>query len=115
MTMREKAIDAIVEAQKAYKPDGKHYFVAEDLKELAVSLSETEAALLCEDLAAGEVLQNCEKEIRVYALAHSGCCPARMVPSLLRKACGLPEGSPDAAPTQAQPASAGRINILDML
>ena len=109
MTMREKAIDAIAEAQKAYKPDDKHYFVAEDLKELAGSLSETEAALLC------EVLQNCEKEIRVYARAHSGCCPARMVPSLLRKACGLPEESPDAAPTQAQPASAGRINILDML
>lgn len=115
MTMREKAIDAIAEAQKAYKPDDKHYFVAEDLKELAGSLSEAEAALLCEDLAAGEVLQNCEKEIRVYARAHSGCCPARMVPSLLRKACGLPEESPDVAPTQAQPASAGRINILDML
>ena len=32
MTMREKAIDAIAEAQKAYKPDDKHYFVAEDLK-----------------------------------------------------------------------------------
>lgn len=115
MTMREKAIDAIAEAHKAYKPDDKHYFVAEDLKGLVGSLSEAEAALLCEDLATGEVLQNCEKEIRVYALAHSGCCPARMVPSLLRKACGLPEESPDAAPTQAQPASAGRINILDML
>ena len=115
MTMREKAIEAIAEAQKAYKPDDKHYFVAEDLKELAGSLNETEAALLCEDLAAGEVLQNCEKEIRVYARAHGGCCPAQMVPSLLRKACGLPEESPDAAPAQAQLAPAERINILDML
>ena len=44
MTMREKAIDAIAEAQKAYKLDNKHYFVAQDLKELAGSLSETEAA-----------------------------------------------------------------------
>lgn len=115
MTMQEKAIEAITQEQQKLDKSNKCYFVAEDLKELAGSLSEAEAALLCEDLAAGEVLQNCEKEIRVYARAHSGCCPARMVPSLLRKACGLPEESPDAAPTQAQPASAGRINILDML
>lgn len=115
MTMQEKAIEAITQEQQKLDKSNKCYFVAEDLKELAGSLNDDEAKILADDLAAGGLIQRCETAIQKYAKKNSGCCPGRMVPSLLRKACGLPEESPDTAPTQAQPALAGRINILDML
>lgn len=116
MTMQEKAIEAITQEQQGLDKSSKCYFVAEDLKELAGSLNEDEAKILCEDLAAGGLIQRCEAAIRKYAQKNSGCCPGRMVPTLLRRECGLPEATVSSTAQTAAPAeAAGRINILDFL
>ena len=129
MNEKQKVLQLIEAMQQKEKDGSLLWCVAEDMKTMASSLTDDEAKLVAADLEAGSHdLKACEKEIRVYADKHkdgrTGCCPGPMVPKILRKCFGLPEGNaqavqhaPEPVQAQAEPAKPKRkrLDIMDLM
>ena len=129
MNEKQKVLQLIEAMQQKEKDGSLLWCVAEDLKTMASSLTEDEAKLVAADLEAGSHdLKACEKEIRAYADKHkdgrTGCCPGPMVPKILRKCFGLPEGNvqtvqptqePAQAPAEPAKPKRKRLDIMDFM
>lgn len=129
MNEKQKVLRLIEAMQQKEKDGSLLWCVAKDLKALAGTLTEDEAKLVATDLEAGtHDLAACEKEIRAYAYKRkdgkAACCPGPMVPKILRRCFGLPEGNakavqpaPEPVQAQAEPAKPKRkrLDILDFM
>lgn len=114
-TSKEKAARLIQAAQEKTEREGLLWCIAEDLKAVVQEATESECAIIAEDLEAGShTLQSCEAQVREYAKNNRssgvGICPPAKVPGILRGHFGLPE-SP--AQTECPAPKPERLNIMD--
>jgi hypothetical protein len=111
--MVNEAIKKIEAQQKEFTQKDKHYWVAEQLKDICRACPE-QADLIYRDLDNPEMsIKNAEKKINEYARANGGCCPGKVADKILREFYGLAllEETPKAEPNT----SSGLIDLADFM
>lgn len=87
----EKALTKITEKQSQYTENDKHYWIAEQVKDIAAE-SDDNAQHIFNDLDDDKMsLKEIEKKIAKYANAHGGCTPSKAADKIIRDFFGLAE------------------------
>lgn len=87
----EKALKKITEKQSQYTENDKHYWIAEQVKDIAAE-SDDNAQHIFNDLDDDKMsLKEIEKKIAKYANAHGGCTPPKAADKIIRDFFGLAE------------------------
>lgn len=113
MSIIEQAIEKIAEKQKQYNEEQKHYWIAEQVKDIA-SENEFNAEHIEHDLDDDKMsIAAIEKKIKAYAEKHGGCTPPKAADNIIREFFGLPKA--DETPKQKPQAAADILNLEDFL
>lgn len=103
----EKALTKITEKQSQYAENDKHYWIAEQVKDIAAE-SDDNAQHIFNDLDDDKMsLKEIEKKIAKYAKAHGGCTPPKAADKIIRDFFGLAE-------LAEKPKSQAPAGILDL-
>lgn len=103
----EKALTKVSEKQSKYTENDKHYWIAEQVKDIA-SESDDNAQHIFNDLDDDKMsLKEIEKKIEKYAKAHGGCTPPKVADKIIRDFFGLAE-------LAEKPKSQAPAGILDL-
>lgn len=87
----EKALTKITEKQSQYNENDKHYWIAEQVKDIAAE-SDDNAQHIFNDLDDDKMsLKEIEKKIAEYAKTHGGCTPPKAADKIIRDFFGLAE------------------------
>lgn len=113
MNIIEQALQKITELQSKYNENQKHYWIAEQIKDICRENSDN-AQHIFNDIDDDKMsIAEIEKKINAYAKNHGGCCPPQPADKIIRDFFGL--GDATAEKPKHTSSADNMINLEDFI